>query len=258
MVSMRSAALLALAILAVTCGPSPNAKLPGFVTTTGGTKGAGGVTESGGTVGSGGRTTVGSGGTTVVGSGGTTARGTGGVDGTGGRTTGTGGRTTGAGGRTFGSDGGLGTGGTTIQGTGGSGTGGRTKADAGRGGSGGTSDAGRDVGVADTRGTGGSTGAGGTTGGRDVAAPPSDSAGNCVSKVVSNGYACGSTPACSACKENSNSREAECKKGIDCLAEAGPSCDSKCQLNCLNLAGDSVIQACVTALQTAACTSGGC
>jgi hypothetical protein len=80
-----------------------------------------------------------------------------------------------------------------------------------------------------------------------------------MSHVVSNGYACGTTPACSACKDqNGNSREAGCKKAIDCLAEAGASCDSSCKQNCLNLAGDSPGMACVTALQTAACGAAGC
>jgi hypothetical protein len=52
-------------------------------------------------------------------------------------------------------------------------------------------------------GTGGSEGfsTGGSTGTRDAAIPPPDSGGTCMVRVVSNGYACGSTPTCSACKD---------------------------------------------------------
>jgi hypothetical protein len=144
----------------------------------------------------------------------------------GGITTGTGGATTGPGGAGMGG-----------SGAGGSATGGTTT----------------------SRDGGGGSAAGGTTGARDGAIPPPDSAGTCISQVVSNGYACGSTPACSACKDqNGNSREAGCKKVIDCLATAGASCDSNCKQNCLNLAGDGPAMACVTALQTAACGAAGC
>ena len=136
--------------------------------------------------------------------------------------------TTGAGGTT------LGTGG---AGTGGSGTGGTTT----------------------SRDGGGGSATGGATGTRDGAISPPDSAGTCISQVVSNGYACGSTPACSACKDqNGNSREAGCKKAIDCLAAAGANCDSNCKQNCLYQAGDSPAMACVTALQTGACSGSGC
>lgn len=140
--------------------------------------------------------------------------------------------TTGTGGATLGT-GGAGTGG---SGTGGSGTGGTTT----------------------SRDGGGGSATGGTTGTRDGAISPPDSAGTCISQVVSNGYACGSTPACSACKDQTgNSREAGCKKAVDCLAAAGANCDSSCKQNCLNLAGDSPGMACVTAFQTA-CSAGGC
>jgi hypothetical protein len=107
-------------------------------------------------------------------------------------------------------------------------------------------------------GAGGSV-TGGNTGTRDAAISSPDVAGTCMSQVVGNGYACGSTPACSVCKDqNGNSREAGCKKAIDCYAAAGASCDSSCKQNCLNLAGDSPGMACVTALQTAACGATGC
>jgi hypothetical protein len=103
--AMRAVALCALAVLAVTCGPSPDAKLPGWAGSAGGATSSG----SGGTmtVGTGGRMT-GTGGATVTGSGGRIT-GTGGatVVGTGGRITGTGGRTT------------VGSGGTVAVGTGG-------------------------------------------------------------------------------------------------------------------------------------------
>jgi hypothetical protein len=265
---MRLVAFFALAVLAVTCGPSPDAKLPGFVTSAGGT----GSPGRGGTTASGGRTTVGTGGTTVTGSGGTTMTGnggrmfgSGGVAGAGGVTTGTGGRTTGAGGRT------TGTGGTTV-GTGGrtTGTGGTTTIpDAAAGGAGGGSDAGtrRDVGVggADASagtggrtGTGGITGTGGTTVGRDAGTPLPDSAGNCLSQVISNGYACGSTPPCSACKDNQTSKTAECQGVLDCL-EASYPCTGNCETECFNKnGGNGPVQTCVNALQTAACSGSGC
>jgi hypothetical protein len=81
----------------------------------------------------------------------------------------------------------------------------------------------------------------------------------CIGQVVSNGYSCGNAPSCADCKDNNgNSREAGCKKAIDCIAEKGTVCDTNCENNCRNLAGDSVGQACVTALKTAACGGSGC
>jgi hypothetical protein len=238
--SMRPLALLAMVVLTVTCGPSPNAQLPGYAMSTGGSNppAAGGTTAvgTGGTTGAGGSSVVGAGGRpgtggATVGSGGRT--GSGGATATGGRS-GTGGNASGTGGSTVGS------GGTTT------GSGGKTT------GSGGTVSGGT------TTGTGGGGGAatGGSTGTRDAAIPP---AGTCISQVVINGYACGSTPACSVCKDqNGNSRESGCKKAIDCLAAAGANCDSNCKQNCLNQAGDSPAMACVSALQTAACSGSGC
>jgi hypothetical protein len=79
-----------------------------------------------------------------------------------------------------------------------------------------------------------------------------------MAQVVSNGYACGSAAPCSACKVNNVSKEAECQKGVDCLAAAGASCDGNCQLRCLNEAGDAQVGACIKALQTAACGGTGC
>ncbi len=213
---MRRVGLFVLAIVAVTCGPSRDAKLPGYENL----HANGGTTDgSGGSAGSGGTTHLGSGGT-VTGSGGT-------VTGSGGRPPGTGGR---------------GTGGTIPDGTGGQGpgTGGRT------GGTGGI--AGRDGGA------GGVPGTGGTSTARD--ASPRDTAGSCYATLVDNGYACGSAAPCSACKVNNVSKEAECQKGIDCLAAAGASCDSNCVTNCLNQAGDAQVGACITALTKLACGTG--
>lgn len=265
--AMRIVALLGLAILAVTCGPDPNAKLPFSVTSNGGTvqPGAGGSNTGGTTtVGTGGRTTAGSGGATVAGSGGRTVgsggRGAGGVTGAGGTLGGSGGRTTGSGGRTT-ADAGVdarvnrdtlsGSGGSTIVGSGGStaaGTGGRI----GTGGS-----AGRDAGAGGA-GSGGITGSGGATVPRD-ASGGGDVASWCVTAVVDNGYACGSATSCAECKDNNNnSREEGCKAGIDCLVKAGPSCNENCQMNCWNLGGDQYGIACVKALQTAACGASGC
>jgi len=267
---MRLVALIALAVLAVTCGPSPDAKLPSYFFNTGGatTAGTGGVTGTGGktTLGTGGRTTTASGG--AIGVGGVTT-------GTGGRTTGVGGRTTGTGGTISGAGGTItGTGGRTVGAGGRTGTGGASTVipDSGAGGSDGgirrdvgvvgPGDAGRDAGaggIGGITGTGGVTGTGGATTAKDAAPPAPDSAGNCLSPLLGNGYTCGSTPPCSACVINGASQEAGCKKGLDCLeAAGGASCTGSCQLTCLNSAGDAQIQKCITAIVTAACTGTGC
>ena len=254
--SMRCFALLAMVVFTITCGPSPDAKLPGYssVTSTGGSTDTGGTTvvSSGGTIATGGSTVFGSGGKT--GSGGVTGNGgaTSGNPGSGGRAGADAGPGGALGGR--GGAGGVapGLGGATI-GAGGN-IGGRPPASggstAGGGGVGGT-----------TRGLGGGAGstAGGNTGTHDAAVPSPDVSGACISQVVSNGYACGATPACSACKDqNGSSKEAGCKKSIDCLAAAGANCGSSCKQDCLNQAGDTPAMACVTALQTAACSGSGC
>ena len=50
------------------------------------------------------------------------------------------------------------------------------------------------------------------------AAIGSDAAGeNCLSQVISKGYACGSAPPCSACKDNQTSKAAECQAVLDCI-----------------------------------------
>jgi len=205
---MRAPVFLAMVVLTVTCGPSPDAKLPGYVSSNGGsvTPSQGGAIEAGGATGSGG--IVSTGGTTVVGSGGKV--GTGGITAAGGSKS-TGG-VSGVGGSVS-----TGSGGATARG-GAPGSGGRMSTDAGR---------------------------------------PVDGAANCMGQVVSNAYACGAAPACSACMVNSVSKEEQCKAGVDCLAAAGASCDSNCQLNCFNKAGDAQVKTCIMALQTAACGSGG-
>jgi hypothetical protein len=251
---MSRGALFALAVLAVTCGPSPNAKLPNLPGVTKGTTstGSGGVTESGGTMagGGGGSTPEGSGGSAGTGSGGHTP-GAGGDSSTGGRTTGTGGRTTGEDAamdsrRDGPRDGRAGgDGGTTTS-----------PRDAGRDGAGGRTDAGRDLFGRDLGGTGG---IGGSTG-RDASITAIDgAAASCYSQIVDNGYTCGTAAPCSECKDlNGSLKEAECQKGIDCLAAAGSSCNSSCQLSCLNKAGDAITQACIKALTTVACSGTGC
>ena len=226
---MRSLALLAMVALTITCGPSPDAKLPGYESSAGGatSSGTGGATATGGTteIGAGGLT--GAGGSSVVGTGGNP--GSGGAPGSGGRN-GTGGSLGGA----------PGTGGSSI-GTGGAGAGG-----VGAGGS--------------TKGTGGAGGAatGGTTGNPDAANPPSDSAVNCLSQLIATKYVCGSIPPCSACKDNSTSIAAECQAVIDCIQASYP-CAGNCTTECFNKnGGNGPVQTCVKALQAAACGATGC
>jgi len=264
---MRSVALFAMVVLVVTCGPSPDAKLPSNFVNNGGesSPGVGGTSDTGGTTDNGSGGAIGSGGSSLPETGGKSGRG--GETGSGGRigaggTGGSGGKNGPDGGQggkisTGGRDGGgvtSGTGGSASD-AGGFGAGG-TKKDAG--GSGGK--IGADAGRGGIFGGFGDAAIGGNTGGHDADLPPSpDSAGNCISQVVSNGYACGDTPACSACMDHSTSKAAGCQAGLDCLSKGGGSaCTGSCLLNCLNLAGDSVVQACVTALQTAACGASGC
>ena len=224
---MRSFVVLALVAVAATCGPDPNAKLPGSAHSAGGQSNEGGTTESGGT-------TTDNGG----------AVGSGGVVGTGGKVVGSGGK--------------VGTGG--RVGSGGAAGGGRDAGSSPRDtGAGGAVENGGAVG------SGGRIGSGGSFGrndaaivGRDTAISGPEVAGGCISAVVANDYACGSA-SCADCKDNNgNSREAGCQKAIDCIAEKGAACDTNCENNCRNLAGDSYGQTCVTALKTAACSTGGC
>lgn len=82
-------------------------------------------------------------------------------------------------------------------------------------------------------------------------------AANCVGEVQAGGYAFSPASPCSACKDNGTSRETQCKAGIDCLASKWPcSSDPNCKLNCLNAAGDSIIQTCVRNLVNASCGAG--
>jgi hypothetical protein len=78
--------------------------------------------------------------------------------------------------------------------------------------------------------------------------------GNCVQQIKSNGYASGTVPACSQCKDSSgNSLEPDCKGMIDCLAPKWP-CTGNCWTECHNtVAGGQVVADCVTALTNAAC-----
>ena len=236
---MRSLALLAMVTLTITCGPSPDAKLPGYESNAGGatSSGTGGATATGGTteIGAGGFT--GAGGSSVVGTGG--KPGSGGAPGSGGRD-GTGGGPGGA----------PGTGGSSI-GTGGEGAGGEGAGGAGAGGAG-------TGGSTDGTGGAGGLATGGSTGTHDAATPPDSAGNNCLSQVVSNGYACGSTPACGACKDNQTSLADKCQRMLDCYASKYP-CTGNCPTDCLNSVGGSgPVKACVEALQTAACGASGC
>lgn len=226
MVIMRSIVFLALVAVAATCGPDPNAKLPGSAHSAGGQGNEGGTTDSGGT---------------ATDHGGTV--GTGGVVGSSGKVVGSGGK--------------VGTGG--RVGSGGAAGGGRDAGPWARD----SGAAGAENGGA--IGSGGRIGSGGMFGRNDAAIVTRDSsltgpevAGGCISAVVANNYVCGSA-SCADCKDNNgNSREDGCQKAIDCIAEKGAACDTNCENNCRNLAGDTYGQACVTALKTAACGAGGC
>jgi len=98
------------------------------------------------------------------------------------------------------------------------------------------------------------------------AAPPAkdalvsgvDSSGNCLSGLIANGYACANAPPCSACKDSSTSKQVECQAVIKCMAASYP-----CTGNCLTLCytrngGSGPVQACVAALQAAACGATSC
>jgi hypothetical protein len=114
------------------------------------------------------------------------------------------------------------------------GTGGST---AGRGG---TTGAGGVVGTGgSTAGRGGTTGAGGGT------------ASNCVESIILMGYSHAGAMPCSACVENSISREALCKQMLDCLESNYP-CTGGCYLNCRNMGISGPTEQCVIALMTAA------
>lgn len=205
---MLRAAFWVTVILSVTCGPSPNARLPGYRETTGGALGP----STGGTTGTGG----------VAETGGSKAPATGGRDGTGGIV----------------ASGGVATGGSVSSGGvhatgGGASTGGMTT-------------------------TGGTKSTGGTPA-IDGGSSPSIDGGNCISKVINNGYACGSAPACSACKDNDTSLEDKCQTVLKCFESKYP-CTGNCATECFNSSGASgPVQSCVSALQSAACGgAGGC
>jgi hypothetical protein len=232
---MRSLAFLVLVAVAATCGPDPNARLPGYAGGNGGQSGGGGTTDSGGT---------------IADSGG--AVGTGGV---------------GAGGSLVGSGGKVGTGGRVGSG----GVAGSTGRDAGSiprdsaagGAASGGNVGGIAIGSGGRLGSGGATGAGGQRGDaaattRDTAVSGPEVASNCLSAVVANSFVCGSAPPCSDCKDNSTSKAAECEAVIKCIAASYP-CTGNCEVDCFNKnGGNGPVQTCVTALKTAACGGGGC
>ena len=86
-------------------------------------------------------------------------------------------------------------------------------------------------------------------------------AGNCIQRFKANGYSLGtdaSIAACSACKTSGgDSLQKVCTAMIDCLIPVWPcSTSGSCWLDCSNAASaDSVGQACVASLTTAACAS---
>jgi hypothetical protein len=94
---------------------------------------------------------------------------------------------------------------------------------------------------------------------RGAVVPPSGDGGNCISKVINNGYACGTAAACSLCKDRNTSLEAKCKAVLDCFESKYP-CTGNCATECFNSAGASgPVRTCIDALQTAACSgTGGC
>jgi hypothetical protein len=115
-------------------------------------------------------------------------------------------------------------------------------------------------------GSGGVVNSGGVTSTGAVGTPladaglfPSPDGGNCISKVINNGYACGTAPACSTCKDNNTSLEASCKAVLDCFESKYP-CTGNCATECFNSTGAiGPVRTCITALQTAACSgTGGC
>ena len=78
---------------------------------------------------------------------------------------------------------------------------------------------------------------------------------NCLEAIKVNGYAFPPANPCSACKENSVSRETICVAMIDCLAAKYP-CTGNCWSDCRNKAGaNSISELCATDLKNAACGS---
>jgi hypothetical protein len=107
--------------------------------------------------------------------------------------------------------------------------------------------------TATTTATGTATGTrtGTTTG---TATSTSTTTGNCITTLINDGYAAGTAPPCSACKEYNTSLTAQCTGMIDCLA---PPKTQASVLDCQHsVGGDSVVADCVSALTTAACPNG--
>lgn len=74
-----------------------------------------------------------------------------------------------------------------------------------------------------------------------------------MTAIQRGGYAYGTAPACSACKENSTSLELKCKAVIDCFEEKWP-CSGNCPTECYNQsAASGPAMTCVMALTKAAC-----
>jgi hypothetical protein len=157
----------------------------------------------------------------------------------------TGGRAGTAGGAGAGGSGNRAGSGGTVGGAGAGGGG----ASGGRAGtSGGAGAGGHGGGTAGTMGVAGTTGLGGGAGGTGGSA-------NCIDAIKLNNYSFGTTPPCSACKNNQTDESAKCEKTIDCEDAAFP-CDAACQLNCRNTAvDDSVAAACASSLVSASCGS---
>ncbi len=117
------------------------------------------------------------------------------------------------------------------------------------------------AGVGGARGTGGAMGTGGMasdggigTGGRGVGGRSGDAGANCITAIISNGYAAPPAAPCSACKDNNNnSWEANCKAMLDCMALKPQPVSASDEQMCFNMAsGSGTLQsACVDPLLVA-------
>jgi hypothetical protein len=91
----------------------------------------------------------------------------------------------------------------------------------------------------------------------DTRLSPDVAPANCLETVKTNGYAFPPANPCSACQENSESKETACIAMIDCLATNHPCTDANnCWTNCRNKAmASSVSERCASDLKKAACGS---
>jgi hypothetical protein len=113
-------------------------------------------------------------------------------------------------------------------------------------------------------GVGGATGTGGMpsdggigTGGRGTGGRSGDAGANCITAIISNGYAAPPAAPCSACKDNNNnSWETNCKAMLDCMALKPQPVNASDEQMCFNMAsGSGTLQStCVDPLLAA----GGC